>query len=534
MERDGPQAGASQPEARVGVRALSHPFALAAIFLLLVNDHVLKGVAPSLLTGKLSDFAGLVFFPMLGVVVLAFVLGLERRQGPRLAAVAFAATGAAFALLKAVAPVNAAALALADRWLGIRLQLALDPTDLWALAVLPAALLMWQHAEARPRPVSLRAGILSTSIAALAALATSPCPPEQPIARLLTDGQEVYAVARAWEPFSAVYRSQDEGRSWEFLQEADVPVALAAQAEQPVVYPVVACLPASPQSCYRIDGTSPQVERSEDGGARWAIAWSPPVSRMSYMQRVASGSGKLLACGKVIDFTPHDLILLDEGGEAILLVALGNEGVLRSPAGSESWQRLGVGWAEATPERAESLRELWPPSTILTETLLLLAAAAIAFLVLSVRSWKLAQRRLDAAGEGYRGFWWAAGFLFALVVVGAILLGAEELLLPVGIPVAMGLAYLAFLGQRWSIVIEDSLRPEATKHCLWLGLLATLGSAAIAWLGFALWMFGVLPVYTLALAIAILVVVAGWLWGWRQVGRTSQPAETGTVGGAGD
>jgi hypothetical protein len=513
--------------------ALTHPCTLSAIVLLLLNDHVLKAVAPSPLTGKLSDFAGLVFFPMLGVVVLGFVLRLERHQGPRLAAVAFAATGMAFALLKAAAPVNAAALGLADRWFGIHLQLALDPTDLWALAVLPAAFLIWRHAEARPRPVSLRAGILSTSVAALAALATSPCPPEQPIARLLTDGQEVYAVARAWEPFSAVYRSQDSGRSWAFLQEAEVPVTLAAQAEQPVVYPVVACLPASPQSCYRIDGTSPQVERSEDGGATWEVAWSPPTSRLSYMRRVASGSGQLLACGKEIDFTPHDLILLKVGGEAIVLVALGNEGVLRSPAGSESWERLGVGWAEATPERAGSLRDLWPPSTILTETLLLLAAGAIAFLVLSIRSWMLAQRRPDAAGEGYRGFWWAAGFLFALVVVAALLLGAEELLLPVGIPVAMGLAYLAFLGQRWSIVIEDSLRPEATQHCLRLALLATFGSAAIAWLGFAVWMFGVLPTYALALAIAILVVVAGWLWGWRQVWRTSQPAETGTVGGAG-
>lgn len=45
--------------------ALVHPVPLVAIAVLVVNDHVLKGRAPGLVTGKLSDFAGLVFFPLL-------------------------------------------------------------------------------------------------------------------------------------------------------------------------------------------------------------------------------------------------------------------------------------------------------------------------------------------------------------------------------------------------------------------------------------------------------------------------------------
>ena len=40
-----------------------HPVALAAIAVLVVNDHVLKSAYPGWLTGKLSDIAGLVFFP---------------------------------------------------------------------------------------------------------------------------------------------------------------------------------------------------------------------------------------------------------------------------------------------------------------------------------------------------------------------------------------------------------------------------------------------------------------------------------------
>ncbi len=206
-----------------------------------------------------------------------------------------------------------------------------------------------------------------------------------------------------------------------------------------------------------------------------------------------------------------------------MLVALGNEGVLRHPTEGETWQRLGVGWAEATPERASSLEDLWLPSPILTETLVLLAEAAMAFWVLSTRAWKRAPRRPDASADGYRGFWWAAGALFALVVVTALRLGAEELLVPIGIPLGFLLAMGAFLGQRWAMAIAASAQPAATQRALWISLLATFGCAALAWLAFALWMFGAIPLYSLAFLAAAVVVVAGWLWGWREIGRKAVP-----------
>lgn len=45
--------------------ALLHPLVLGAVALLLVNDHGLKARWPSWWTGKLSDVAGLVMFPVL-------------------------------------------------------------------------------------------------------------------------------------------------------------------------------------------------------------------------------------------------------------------------------------------------------------------------------------------------------------------------------------------------------------------------------------------------------------------------------------
>src|SRR3954469_11095790 len=46
---------------------LVRPVPLAAVGVLAVNDHLLKGsgLLPGAVTGKLSDFAGLFFFPLL-------------------------------------------------------------------------------------------------------------------------------------------------------------------------------------------------------------------------------------------------------------------------------------------------------------------------------------------------------------------------------------------------------------------------------------------------------------------------------------
>jgi len=83
--------------------AFTHPAVWLAIGLLVLNDHVLKRVATSWLTGKLSDFAGLAFFPLLldGAIELALD-AVGRYRGPSRArvVVCIALTGASFAFMK--------------------------------------------------------------------------------------------------------------------------------------------------------------------------------------------------------------------------------------------------------------------------------------------------------------------------------------------------------------------------------------------------------------------------------------------------
>src|SRR4030095_5695986 len=78
--------------------ALLHPVALLSIALLIVNDHFLKPTYSNWITGKLSDFAGLVFFPLL--LVSAWEL-LRNREPSRTALdVACVATAIGFTLAK--------------------------------------------------------------------------------------------------------------------------------------------------------------------------------------------------------------------------------------------------------------------------------------------------------------------------------------------------------------------------------------------------------------------------------------------------
>jgi len=122
--RDGP--GQTAPP----LGELLDPVALAGVLVLGLNDWVLKGRAPGWLTGKLSDFAGLLFFPLLLTAGWDTLLWLVARRGRgdfslRLGKLAAAvlATGGGFVAWK----------------LGGFLGAARDPTDLAALVMLAPA-----------------------------------------------------------------------------------------------------------------------------------------------------------------------------------------------------------------------------------------------------------------------------------------------------------------------------------------------------------------------------------------------------------
>lgn len=162
-------------------RTLAHPVMVLAIALLIVNDHVLKAAMPGLVTGKLSDVAGMMFFPVL-LAAAAEQVGI--RRGTVAVLVAAIATGTVFAAIKlsptaadlyriGVAamqwPYHALVAALAGDALPAlgRARLVVDPTDLVALLALPVPVVLARaHAVGnepripRPSPALRRDGSL--------------------------------------------------------------------------------------------------------------------------------------------------------------------------------------------------------------------------------------------------------------------------------------------------------------------------------------------------------------------------------------
>lgn len=88
---------------------LTHPIPVLAIGVLLLNDHWLKSEWGHPLTGKLSDVAGLLFFPLLLVALVEVSQAASRHyRGPsrRLLMAAVVATGVVFALVQVFPPMT--------------------------------------------------------------------------------------------------------------------------------------------------------------------------------------------------------------------------------------------------------------------------------------------------------------------------------------------------------------------------------------------------------------------------------------------
>lgn len=89
---------------------LLHPVPLLALATLVINDHVLKQHYPGWITGKLSDIAGMVFFPLFLFVVLNAMRGKREStslRGDRLLMECALATALVFCAVKTFAPATA-------------------------------------------------------------------------------------------------------------------------------------------------------------------------------------------------------------------------------------------------------------------------------------------------------------------------------------------------------------------------------------------------------------------------------------------
>ena len=164
-------------------RALLHPLWLGSLATLAINDHLLKGsgMFPELVTGKLSDFAGLLVAPLL----LATLLGVRKRYAWLLA---HAAVGFVFTAIQ-VSPAAANLWASAMGSIGFPWAITPDVTDLVALPMLAVSAWFFPRVMRATAAQNLRnageVALAGTAVALCAA--TSPPPPNFTEPDLFTD-----------------------------------------------------------------------------------------------------------------------------------------------------------------------------------------------------------------------------------------------------------------------------------------------------------------------------------------------------------
>jgi len=343
------------------LHCLSRPPAVIAVSLLLLNDHFLKAAFPGWWTGKLSDVAGLFFFPFVVSALLALILD-RMNVPPRLtAASAFWLVGGWFAAMKTIPLANEVTVSVWQHLAGGPVAIVPDPTDLLALLLLWPAWRLWQRsAQGAPTP-SRSPGWQEwflLSVASAASLATS-CIEPPAVYDVFADAEELYAVVTA-EGYGAVYQFLAADNRWAPVNIEPPPLAEAPQAQE-------SCLVAGP--CYRITQDE-EVWRSPDGGGTWRVAWTVPAGRRKVMERYH------YALCDFFDMGPYDVAIAGSADKHRVVVASGLEGVLlRHPDGT--WERQAVAGAEPTPYTITS------PSRILralSSEIALLAAGTMALM----------------------------------------------------------------------------------------------------------------------------------------------------------
>lgn len=516
------------------LRCAVHPATLFSIVLLLLNDHLFKVVAPSWLTGKVSDFAGLFFFPFLLALLLSVLLGWQRRlPSMTIGRTAITITAIWFALAKATPLGHALTVRAISALLGYQIAVELDPTDLIALAVLWPAWRLWRDEAARVNGgTPLRAGLLVVALAALAGVATSP-PYQEIVVRLVAKDGEMRALTKYGPAYRLeasdewrLYESSDNGRTWS--QVASIPESLRDEVARPLGGEVVVAQPGRPKSRYRIKAEE-RVEYSADGGNTWHTVWEIPAGRRQFMQRYRSGG---LLPGPPIVVGPYDLAFTPDGSDT-LVVAMGTEGVLvRDPSGV--WSRHVVGMAGPTPF-STLYPSQWLFLLIFPEGLVLVILTALVALVLSTAGWIPILRAIRRDQGGGKVMWVlrpAIVTLIALLVfaVGGIIVASISatddnvlaflailfLLLPV-----VFLFVIAYTWSRATRVAGDQVSARrARAGCVWI----TVGFLAVGGLPFVLWAAGIVSRYTIALAGAIILGLAIVFAGAVQVYRYARAA----------
>ncbi len=443
--------------------ALVHPASLAAMALIFLNDQFLRRLSPSWLTGKLSDFAWLLFFPFFIAALLALLLPRRLPRRTELTGwLSLGLVGIVFTLGKLIPAVNQAVLDLFTSLTGVHLSILVDPTDLIALPVLGLGWLIWQKADPALE-FRCASGWVALPLVALLTLGNTAAP-NLGVICLQAQGGTLYASAMYRD---GVYTSQDGGLTWQF---SDLSIACSAGDD-----------PSNPNELITGSGvryryaSGADIEVSTDNGQSWQVAYSnKPYSEAQsalYEKQIGGFSNMT---------KPGPLASVEDPQTGNIVFAMGVEGVLVHAG--DTWQ-----WAEVGNNRRIPVEGFENLFTLLNQRLILAVGAGL--LVIMTASAYLKR------GRGWKFLFvlawlvWAFGLLMTLPDMDKGYLSTVTTM-----SVFFGALFLLIMG------LEAIFRIIRTASEAIMPIAITAFTATLLFVvPFVLWAFNIIPYYLVAM-----------------------------------
>jgi len=386
----------------IRARVLAHPLVLALLGLWAVNDQLLKELAPGPVTGKLSDIAGLVVFPLLVGTLW---------PGPHPWRLGAASTAIGFAAVNLSPFVATSADDLLSALVGPS-TLTPDPTD---LVFLPCVLVALGVAR---RPPSRRWASGVGRLALVAGLATTVATSriDEGTPHVLGVEGATNGVAIGISPLrddveppgcTDVWTSAD-GRQWvRQPARSNCPREPRRPATPPPPVSAHRACMADGLRCFRTSDLV--VQRSLDGGDTWVAAWRWPTDRARF-----DGRWCPLGCAYE-NRGPHAIAVATLSRVETVVVAMGHEGVLLSTDG--------VVWEPVAPGPTGDATSLTGEGPLFPEHVVVVALAGV-LLAATLQLGRLPEalrRRLPPDHPARRRHrWWLAGWALAVLTAAVI------------------------------------------------------------------------------------------------------------------
>ncbi|MEU5783692.1 hypothetical protein [Micromonospora lupini] len=482
---------------------LCHPATLLALVVLVVNDHLLKAAFPGLVTGKLSDVAGLVLAPPLVAVLLTLLV--PRLPARAAALVGLVVVGAGFVVVKSSGYAAELASSAWTALAGSSLVRA-DWTDLLTLPAL--ALAWWSWTRARTRPVRHRTARLVRLLvvlppAVLAVAATSAAWFPYALGTTTLDGHPAISVgggsgdASYWpdDPADGQWAvSNDGATTWRNANDDETGRLDSQDSSRQK-----ACAPDDSRRCYRVVTGHLRVEQSDDAGVTWQVAWEVADARRDELARRYPAHGDVRR-----HFSSRELVVYPHVGGHEVLVANGRDGFLRRLSDGE-WRRDGFLGEQPSTANPPELPALYDGGRVQRDIDVWLALALVLLLgcAVTVAAGHLAIRR----GGGGR-LWGIAGAL-TILLAGLLLEASWSQVDGTGVVTVLLVVLLGVLAVAALLLVPWLGRAPGR----WVGW--TVGNllltVILAGLPMAGWLNGTPEQTWVAVALALLATVPGLL-----------------------